>query len=159
MYKIYKIEDINDLVYIGKTKNALSKRFSNHVCEQRNYYGKCSSSKLNLYNSIITIIEDNLTEEEATERETYYINSITCVNTRTNHCDIKKYKSKYRSVPKNKETERQGNLKWYAKNKETILSQKRIYNKTLWYCEVCKCSSNLNHKSRHLKTKKHLLNI
>jgi len=160
MFKIYKIEDINDLIYIGKTKTELSQRFSNHKSEYRNHYGKCSSHKLNLYNSICVILEDNLTEEEARERETYYIQNTDCVNTQTNHCDTKIYHKKYRSNPIHKETERKGKKIWYEKNKDTrVKACKDIYNKLTWYCEVCKCNSNLNHKSRHLKTNKHLKNL
>ena len=150
-YKIYKIEDINDLIYIGKTKTSLSVRFCNHKTEYRNINGKCSSHKLNLYNSICVLIEDNLTEEEARERENYYIQNTECVNTRTNHCDTKIYHKKYK--------ERKTAKLWYEKNKEIILQQKHTYNKIDWYCDVCKCSTKLNHKKRHLNTKKHVNNL
>ena len=46
---IYCIEDINDLKYVGKTKRKLSKRLSGH----KDLNTRCSSKKLNLYNSII----------------------------------------------------------------------------------------------------------
>ena len=158
-YKIYKIEDINDLIYIGKTKTSLTQRFCNHKSEYRNQYGKCSSHKLNLYNSICVILEDNLTEEEARERENYYIQNTDCVNTRTNHCDPKIYKKKYRSNPINIQKEKQKKKLWYEKNRDKILQQKHTYNKNDWYCSVCKCKVKLNHKKRHLETKKHKNNI
>ena len=154
MYKIYKIEDINDLCYIGKTKDTLTRRFCNHVCEQRNYYGKCSSSQLNLYNSIITEIEGGLTKAEARVRERYWIHNSDCVNKITNHCDVKLYKSKYRSQAKNKEIERKQKKNWYDKNKDKVSLQ----HKQSWYCECCKISITLVCKGRHLKSQKHHLN-
>lgn len=155
MYKVYCIEDINDNKYIGKTMNTLTKRFCNHKSEYRNKYGKCSSHKLNLYNSIIYIIEDNLDEKEADEKETYYINTIDCVNKITKHKDDRLYKKKYRSKEENIEIEKQGKIKWYNKNREKILEYKKQQNKKDWFCDICNCSVKLNHKSRHIKSLKH----
>jgi len=159
MYKIYCIEDINDEKYIGKTKNKLYKRFCNHICEYRNHYGKCSSHKLNLYNSIIYVLEDNLTEEQAVERETYYLQNTECVNKQKNHNDDKIYKKKYRSKEENKQIEREGKKKWYYKNREQILDYQKERRKSKWYCETCKCEILLQHKARHLKTNKHKNNL
>ena len=155
MYTVYCIEDINDFKYIGKTKNKLIKRFCNHKCEYRNHYGKCSSHKLNLYNSIIYILEDNLEEQEADERETYFINTIDCVNQITKHCDDRLYKKKYRSKKENREIEKQSQKKWYEKNRDEILQYKKQQNKKDWFCDICNCNVKLNHKSRHIKSLKH----
>ena len=159
MYTIYKIEDINDLIYIGKTKNDLIKRFCNHKCEYRNHNGKCSSHKLNLYNSIITAIETNLSEEEAILRETYWIQNTDCINNVKNICDNNIYKKRYRSKPEKKELEKKTKKKWYYKNHTEILEKKRNYGKIKWYCDICNCSTSINHKSRHLKSIKHLSNL
>lgn len=159
MFTIYKIEDINDLIYIGKTKNNLIKRFCNHKCEYRNHYGKCSSHKLNLYNCIVTPIEINLSEEEAIEREAYYIQNTECVNKNQNICDSKIYHKRYRSKPEKRELEKKSKQIWYEKNHKEILEKKRNQNKIKWYCEICNCHVCNNHKSRHLKTLKHLNNL
>jgi hypothetical protein len=81
MEKIYLIEDINDLKYVGRTtQKYLSKRLSSHRYDER--AGKyVSSSKLNLYNCIVSVLEECLTED-ARERERYWINKINCVNVR-----------------------------------------------------------------------------
>ena len=72
--KIYCIEDINDLKYVGSTKNSFSRRLNGHKNAKN-----CSSSKLNLYNCIIYEIE-TCDESQRIEREKYWINKIDCVN-------------------------------------------------------------------------------
>jgi len=74
MVTIYCIEDINDLKYIGSTKNKLNVRLSEHRTHRT-----CSSKKLNLNNSIIYSLE-NCDECDRNEREKYWINKIDCVN-------------------------------------------------------------------------------
>jgi hypothetical protein len=79
MEKIYLIEDINDLRYVGRTTQKLLRiRLSGHRNDKRrgNF---CSSSKLNLGNCNISLLEECFTEE-AREREMYWINKIDCVN-------------------------------------------------------------------------------
>jgi len=91
MVTIYYIEDINDLKYVGSTKQTLPQRLATHRADKKN--GKnCSSKKLNLYYCIIYSLEE-CTEENRTERERYHINNIDCVNTRKlNYHDYEKTK-------------------------------------------------------------------
>ena len=78
---IYCIEDINDLKYVGKTNRKLHDRWRRHVSDKYNPKAKkCSSYKLNLLNSIIIPLEE-CEEENAKEREQYWLNKIDCVNT------------------------------------------------------------------------------
>jgi hypothetical protein len=78
MEKIYLIEDINDLKYVGRTKYKLYQRLGKHIYDKR--AGKlCSSSKLNLEYCNISVLEECLTED-AHQRERYYIHKIECVN-------------------------------------------------------------------------------
>jgi len=76
--KIYCIEDINDLKYIGSTGQKLHRRLSQHKKDKK-LGNKCSSKKLNLYNCIIYTLEECL-EDQRKEREKYWINKIDCVN-------------------------------------------------------------------------------
>ena len=80
MVKIYCIEDINDLKYVGSTSQKLYKRFSKHRCD---HYIKqnCSSCLLNLEYAIIYELED-CEEDVRKEREKYWINNLDTVNER-----------------------------------------------------------------------------
>jgi hypothetical protein len=82
MEKIYLIEDINDLKYVGRTKQKyLCDRLASHRHDKKKYYGQCSSSKLNLWNCNISVLEECSTED-AREREIFWIHKIDCVNVR-----------------------------------------------------------------------------
>ena len=79
MISIYCIEDINDLRYVGKTKQKLKDRFNNHLCEKKLNRTNTSSNKLNLENSIIYEIE-KCEEKDSKEREAYWIKELNAVN-------------------------------------------------------------------------------
>ena len=66
MYKIYKIEDCNGLIYIGKTKQSISRRIATHKDDKKRD-NSCSSKQLDFLNSSVTILEDNITEEDSFE--------------------------------------------------------------------------------------------
>ena len=104
MIKIYCIEDINDLKYVGSTCQELRARFSHHKSKRN-----CSSSKLNLHNSIIYLLEE-CNEENRKERERYWINKLDTIN-------IKKLNApdKYREYKR----------EWHKKN----YKKKKIENK------------------------------
>jgi len=80
MVKIYCIEDINDLKYVGATTQQLERRFQKHQSNKRNKEGNCSSNKLHLEYSTIYELEE-CEKNERHEREKYWINKIDCVNT------------------------------------------------------------------------------
>jgi hypothetical protein len=150
-YQVYLIEDINDLRYYGMTCAPLSIRFSNHLSAYRNLYGKCSSCKLNLYNSVISCLENNLTEKEAIELEKYYIRNNECVNEIKYKDDAKKTKHEYyiRTREKNKEI-----LKEYReKNKDKIRERRKQYREK--NKEILKEKKKQYHqKNKELLTKK-----
>ena len=108
---IYCIEDINDLKYVGKTTQKLHDRWRRHLSDKYNPKArKCSSNKLNLYNSIIIPLEE-CDEENAREREQYWKNKIDCVNVNN---PIKKSGQEYSE-------------KWRKNNREKKLQQQARY--------------------------------
>ena len=83
MIKIYCIEDINDLKYVGKTKQKLYQRLSEHKSDKYGNKNRMTSSsyKLNLEYCIIYTLEE-CEEDLSREREKYWINKLDCVNER-----------------------------------------------------------------------------
>ena len=59
MVSIYCIEDINDLKYIGSTKQTINKRLAGHRVDECRGYA-ISSNKLNLYNQLIIYKQSRL---------------------------------------------------------------------------------------------------
>ena len=116
MVKIYFIVDINGLVYVGSTIQELKERFRCHKKDNT-----CSSSILDLDNSIIECIEE-CNEDNRREREQYYINNIDCVNKNKLNFDMKEYRTK------NKEQLKQQTKEWYQKNKEKRKEKHKEYN-------------------------------
>jgi len=114
MVKIYCIEDINDLRYVGSTNRKINTRLTEHRYKKRNGY-TISSHKLNLDNCIIYILEET-DKEHRLEREKYWIEKIDCVNEikyigNKNHNEIMK-----RHYHKNIEKYREYNRNYYHKN-------------------------------------------
>ena len=113
---IYCIEDINDLKYVGKTKQKLNDRYKAHKSDK--YLNKgCSSSKLHLEHSIIYLLEE-CEEDLAKEREQYWIETIDCVN-------------EYNAVRKltKEEYNKQYQIEYRKKNKEKHNAYKREWRK------------------------------
>tara|TARA_R110000823_G_scaffold267815_1_gene387812 strand:+ start:61 stop:492 length:432 start_codon:yes stop_codon:yes gene_type:complete len=91
MIKIYCIEDINGNKYIGSTGQPLKHRLLGH----KNKDNKCSSNKLDLYNSFIYTIEE-CNQDDKKEREQYWIDNTDCVNINNTIFDgMKKYNKQY----------------------------------------------------------------
>lgn len=113
MVKIYCIEDINDLKYVGSTNQKyLNDRLCQHRCDKRNLKKRrCSSDKLNLEYCIIYELE-TCDEKDRQRKEDFWIDKIDCVNERSalqNKKNVVKYKND-----------------WYKKNSERILNKKKF---------------------------------
>lgn len=129
MVVIYCIEDINDLKYVGSTKQTLNRRLSGHK-----YLRDCSSSKLNLFNCIIYPLEQ-CEESERKDRERYWINKIDCVNVIKLNWDknnieyYKEYQKHYRENNKDKAKEyrKQYDKEYRLKNKDKIREYQKQY--------------------------------
>ena len=103
MYKVYLIRDIHGLKYVGCTKKTLKERLKEHEYHKRNGI-YLSSSKLDFTCCKITILEDDITEENKKEKEQYWIDKIDCVkeyDTKYNN-EHKKQKKQYREENKEK---------------------------------------------------------
>jgi len=118
MYRIYCIEDVNDLKYIGLTNQTLQKRFTKHVYDKNkgNYY---SSSKLDLEQCIVYCIDVADNQIEGLELEEFYINSIDCVNERRIGKTFKEYYHDNKDYFDNK------SKTYYQLNKERIKQNRR----------------------------------
>jgi hypothetical protein len=109
--KIYLIEDINDLRYVGSTNQKyLNSRFSQHKYHKKIGH-TCSSSKLNLDNATITELEI-CQENERHERERHWVKKLGCVNDRLQLSVEELNESK-------KVREREKSARYYEQHKNT----------------------------------------
>jgi len=102
--KIYCIEDINGLKYVGSTIQKLYQRLSAHKSHKN-----CSSIKLDLDNCKIYQLEE-CDVSHRLEREKYWINHNDCVNKYKYNFDRKEYFKKWSSSSEKR--------KLYSKNWE-----------------------------------------
>jgi len=125
--KIYCIEDINDIKYIGSTTQSLNQRLNNHILKKRND-NPITSKKLNLYNCIIYELEI-CDECDRNEREKYWIQNTVCVNKHIpggqSEEELREKKKIY--ADKNKEKKRLYDIQYRLKNKERLKRQKDEY--------------------------------
>ena len=106
--KIYCIEDINDLRYVGSTNKPLHVRLSKHKTDKR--LGRNTSSKqLHLEHSIIYELE-TCDDDISWERETYWMDELNSVNNRRKRSP--QYKKEY-------------TINYYKKNREHLIQQSK----------------------------------
>ena len=80
MCKIYCITDIHGLKYVGSTKKEnLRSRLYDHRAEKKAKRKKITSSRLDLYNCEIKLLEE-CDESNRYIREKYWIEATDCVN-------------------------------------------------------------------------------
>ena len=121
MYKIYLLRDINDLEYIGKTKQSLKERLRHHRKDR--YTGNyVSSQKLNLDHCEMILLEE-CDESIASEREQYWMEQYpNRVNKQNAICNKKEWSKQYYIDNKDK-------VKQYRINNKEKMKQYRIDNK------------------------------
>tara|TARA_R100001591_G_C4277684_1_gene164248 strand:- start:9 stop:365 length:357 start_codon:yes stop_codon:yes gene_type:complete len=117
MVSIYGIEDINDLIYVGSTKQKLNRRLVAHRKDKRNNI-YVSSSKLNLDYCIIYELE-KCEEKDRKEREQYWIDKLDCVNEVNVMFNKREYMRKYRNNNKEKISKYQSEYRRKKKQENT----------------------------------------
>ena len=135
MVNIYCLEDINDLKYVGSTKQTLERRKQAHNEKRKD----CSSSLLHVEHSIIYLLEE-CEDKDRKEREAYWINKLDCVNTNKLDSHKKVYESRTlwhknnrerinqkqrERRQKNIDKVRKSNNEYYHKNKDEINRKRR----------------------------------
>ena len=173
--KIYKIvSDQTDKVYIGSTIQTLAQRFTDHKKRYREHVNKANIICLSAFDILkyddaqIILIELFPCSKkcELESREYHHIKlEENTVNKRMPSRPIQEWRNDNKLIIAQKKAEQ------YQRNKEHILEKVKTYykkNKALidekhkahFICE-CGCEYSYSHKTRHLKSKKHLsfLNI
>ena len=93
MIKIYCIEDINHLKYVGRTKQTLGNRLRQHRLD-KSLNRNTSSRELNLDNCVVRVLE-TCDPENKREKEKYWIHKIDCVNIHRFQSDDLNYSKNY----------------------------------------------------------------
>tara|TARA_R100000541_G_scaffold33838_1_gene42397 strand:+ start:303 stop:758 length:456 start_codon:yes stop_codon:yes gene_type:complete len=142
MYKIYLIRDIHGLKYVGITKQTIKKRLQNHEADLRR--GKyCSSHKLDLTCCKITILEDDITEENKKEKEQYWIDKIDCVNDYNAIIDLQKRKENKKQYYEEHKEEKKEELKEELKEEHREYQKKHRDYQISWGGRICYNNNSL----------------
>tara|TARA_R110000823_G_scaffold288524_1_gene406669 strand:- start:21 stop:512 length:492 start_codon:yes stop_codon:yes gene_type:complete len=121
MIKIYCIEDVNGLKYIGSTVQPLKERLWGHKSKNN----ECSSYKLDLYNSFIYTIEE-CNQDDKKEREQYWIDNTDCVNMYNTTFDKKEYHKQWHIDNRDKNNE--NNKQWRIDNRDKKMEYNKQYH-------------------------------
>lgn len=150
MISIYKIDSQidSDLVYYGKTRQSLKRRFNGHVSnfqapsQARHCSSKQLFSRYGKTNLQITLIEECEDVKTASERESFYISNFPCVN---------------KNLPLRSQEQ------WFIDNSEYRkayhkMNDKRREDKRTAKI-ICDCGKEISerHRNEHYKTKYHIL--
>lgn len=160
--KIYKLVG-GGLTYYGSTCNELRKRFYQH----KDKFNGCKSKILFDTGDKVEIVlvekypcQDKM---ELHRRERYYIENNECINKRIPN------RTNTEWMKENKENKKNYDIEYYEDNKDKIKEQKKLYYKEniekvkKWQQQKITCECGLiytkTNKSRHFKSKKHILFI
>lgn len=176
--RVYKIVDqLSNDVYVGSTFNRLKARFNEHCkSNSSSVIGKLIHEHGKSRYSIILIKEYQVADKRNLEAyEQLWMNKTKCINKKSSFCIRKLYNIA------NKEQLNQKHREYYEANKYELAEKHREYyevnkeqisQRAREYYEVnkeqinqkrsqkidCECGGKytLDHRSRHMKTKKHL---
>ena len=140
--KIYKIVDDNDKIYYGST---IQKYLCNRLAQHKNMK-KCMTK--DFINPKIYLVEERefTDKKEMLLLEAVYIKSNECIN----KVVPLRTRKEWRNLPEQKQKTKEYNKKYTEINREK--------DKTKFTC-VCGSITRLRDKSKHIKTKKHLIFI
>lgn|SRR5574343_20416 len=142
MYKIYGLKVIGDteIRYIGYTKRTLQKRLYHHMYDAKRglTYRKCNWIRKNNFNIEIVLFENNLTYEEALEREIIWISRYDNLTNMTDGGDINPMNNPD-TIKKHKEVmSKKENHKPFPKGKDNWMNSEegkawiKLENKRRW---------------------------
>lgn len=179
--KIYKIVvGQSNQCYVGSTFNSLIKyRFRHHKEDYRRFKNG-TASKVSVYdlfdkygieNCKMILIKEYLVVDRLHLKmyEQLWINKLNTINQVNCFTMLKKHhrkiqNKKYRD--NNKEKEKQRLKEYRDNNKEKIMEYReknkardRLRSGEKIKCEKCNCEMRRDSKSKHLKSKKHLINL
>ena len=154
-------------IYIGSTKETLSRRMAGHRRDYNQYINgdisrKCSSIQIlqyeDAYIELIELIEYN-DKSELTAREGYYIRNMDCVNKVIPNRTHKEWQIKY-YIDNKEEIDNKCKEYRILKQKEIAIKDKEYYNNNKEKVNekmTCECDSIImkRAKNSHFKTKKH----
>lgn len=175
--KVYKIvNDIDDEIYVGSTRDSLCKRMSSHRSMAKNPLGKYSQGKIyqkmrgcGIEHFRIVLVEEYpcKNKDQLRAREEYWrkelqatLNSVSAYTSKEeakkrnndyyheHHDYFLQKKREYNK--KNKEEINKKNREYHKVNKEKIAKHQQEHH----FCE-CGYTYAQNHKQRHLRSKQH----
>jgi len=162
--KIYSIRSHQtDDIYYGSTTQTLTKRLSKHKGNfklwKENKYNYVSSFEIIKYDDCYIELVENFpcnNKDELHKREGEIIRANPCVNKNIPGRTIKEYKedNKEKIIEYNKQynENNKDKLKEYRENNKEKINE---YKKQPFNCECGSCLT-ISHKSRHLKSQKHI---
>ena len=170
--RIYKIVDIrdNNTVYIGSTTTSIKVRFNKHKSDSKK--PKCpiheymNKEGANNFKAVIIETVNCRNKDELTRIEDEYIsearnNGVEILNRFHATLNIEKDKLRRKNYfaqtwyPRNKDLVRENNAFYRNHNKERISARR----KEKIHCDICDCHISRDGFHRHVKSKKHLLNL
>lgn len=154
--KIYKLNDkTNGNIYIGSTIKTIEQR----LLEHRNAYKSYLNGKYHFVTSFKILKNNNYSIEllelypcnnkkELTNKESWYIRNLDCVNKKIEGRTIKEYYIDNRDALNNKHKQH------YYDNKKIRLNYQNKYNRQKYIC-ICGKEIEKGNKTHHKRTKKH----
>lgn len=148
--RVYKIiARHSNLCYVGSTTQQLRTRWFEHKCHHRN-------SGSDEYNKLYKIMRELgcdefriilIQEYEVVDKKHLHAYEQLWINKLSNLNHMSAFQ------PLEKESRKLSLIKYNQSDKAK--QTKRDYRSRLFHCEICNSDSLLNHKSRHIKSKKH----
>lgn len=166
--RIYKIVSPCGMTYYGSTTQRICNRMKNHINEiEKNRNKDCTANRVIDAGGEIYLVEmyPCNSEDELKAREAWYIRYRPCVNVKIpgrtwdeyyqdNRGKLLAYQKEYRTNNKEKVIAR--NKRYYQNNKQEINRKNKLRDSQKYNCE-CGSTCRRGDKSKHFRTKKHMM--